>query len=182
MTRSSQNARPAGDETPRARFRRAESVASLIALRLVPLTPSSRLIPCSALPSRPARRRQAGVTLVEVLIVVAIMAMLGGSVGFYALQQYKKAEASTALEDARNLRKAVELWQVQNAESTCPTLNELVADKQINSDSHQVDPWGQEWSITCSDDEIFVQSSGPDRKPGTPDDIRVPKLQAGSES
>jgi general secretion pathway protein G len=131
---------------------------------------------------RPARRMQAGVTLVEVLIVVAIMAMLGGSVGFYALQQYKKAEASTALEDARNLRKAVELWQVQNAESTCPTLGQLVADKQINSDSKQTDPWGQEWSITCSDDEIYVQSSGPDRKPGTPDDIRVPKQRAGSES
>lgn len=121
-----------------------------------------------------ARRAHAGVTLVEVLIVVAIMALLGGSVGFYALQQYKRAEISTATEDARNLRKAIELWQVQNSESSCPTMGQLVADKQINSDSHQVDPWGQEWQFSCADEEIVVQSNGPDRKPGTADDIRVP--------
>jgi general secretion pathway protein G len=170
MTRSSPIACPASDETPRARLRRAESVTTLLALRL-----ARRTRP------RPARRLQAGVTLVEVLIVVAIMAMLGGSVGFYALQQYKKAEASTALEDARNLRKAIELWQVQNSESSCPTMAQLVSDKQINSDSHQVDPWGQEWSFSCTDDEIFVQSNGPDRKPGTADDIRVPKQRADTE-
>jgi prepilin-type N-terminal cleavage/methylation domain-containing protein len=128
------------------------------------------------------RKALAGVTLVEVLIVVAIMAMLGGSVGFYALQQYKKAERSTAEQDARNLRKAIELWQVQNSESTCPTIGQLVADKQINSDSSQVDPWGQEWQFTCTDDDIFVQSNGPDRKPGTADDIRIPKLRAASET
>jgi general secretion pathway protein G len=170
MTRSSPIARPAGDETLRARFRRAESVAAFFPLRLARRTRPRR-----------ARRLQAGVTLVEVLIVIAIMAMLGGSVGFYALQQYKKAEAATALEDARNLRKAIELWQVQNSESSCPTMGQLVADKQINSDSHQVDPWGQEWTFSCSDDEIYVQSNGPDRKSGTPDDIRVPKQSAGSE-
>lgn len=157
-------------ETLRARFRRAQPAAEFLALRLARCTRP-----------RHARRRQAGVTLVEVLIVIAIMAMLGGSVGFYALQQYKKAEASTALEDARNLRKAIELWQVQNSESSCPTLGQLVSDKQINSDSHQVDPWGQEWSFSCTDDEIYVQSNGPDRKPGTADDIRVPKQRADSE-
>jgi general secretion pathway protein G len=119
-----------------------------------------------------------GVTLVEVLIVVAIMALLGGSVGFYALQQYKKAEKATAEEDARNLRKAIELWQVQNSESTCPTIGQLVADKQLNSDSRPTDPWGQEWVFSCADDEIYVQSNGPDRKAGTADDIRIPKQRA----
>ena len=168
MTHCRPVAGTASDEAPRARFRRDQSVA---AARLRRLRPRAR-----------GRRGQAGVTLVEVLIVVAIMAMLGGSVGFYALQQYKKAELSTALEDARSLRKAIELWQVQNSEDTCPTMGQLVADKQINSDSHQVDPWGQEWSFSCVDGEIYVQSNGPDRKPGTADDIRVPKLQANSES
>jgi general secretion pathway protein G len=153
------------DETLVALFRRAPAPAAQLLAR-----------------SLSRRSRQAGVTLVEVLIVVAIMAMLGGSVGFYALQQYKKAERSTAEDDARNLRKAIELWQVQNSESTCPTFGQLVSDKQINSDSRQVDPWGQEWIFTCSDDEIFVQSNGPDRKPGTQDDIRIPKLRAATES
>jgi len=168
MTHCGQVASPARDETPRARFRRAQSAAAAR-----PQRPSSR---------RRARRLQAGVTLVEVLIVVAIMALLGGSVGFYALQQYKKAEIATAREDARSLRKAVELWQVQNSDTACPTLSQLIADKQINSDSNKSDPWGQEWSITCPDDEIVVQSSGPDRKPGTADDIRIPNVKPDSES
>lgn len=173
MTHCCQVAWPASDQTLRARFRRAQSVAGARAARLERPLRRARV-----------RRLQAGVTLVEVLIVVAIMAMLGGSVGFYALQQYKKAEIATAREDARNLRKAVELWQVQNgdSETTCPTLNQLVADKQINSDSHQVDPWGQEWKISCPDNDIVVQSNGPDRKLGTADDIRVPPLRADSES
>src|SRR4051812_6075224 len=98
MTHCRPVAGSASGETPSARLHRAESSDA---------APLPR-----ELSTARARRGQAGVTLVEVLIVVAIMAMLGGSVGFYALQQYKKAELSTALEDARSLRKAIELWQV----------------------------------------------------------------------
>src|SRR5687768_3872948 len=95
------------DETSMARFRRAEAVVTefLRGFRTADRRPGSGR-PVSRSPvSR--RARHAGVTLVEVLIVVAIMALLGGSVGFYALQQYKKAEKATAEEDARNLRKAI---------------------------------------------------------------------------
>ena len=162
------------DETVMARLRRPDAaVRGLFRRNRVPNVCRSPLA---------RRTRQAGVTLVEVLIVVAIMALLGGSVGFYALQQYKKAEKSTAEEDARNLRKAIELWQVQNSESTCPTIGQLVADKQLNSDSRPTDPWGQEWLFSCADDEIYVQSNGPDRKAGTADDIRIPKQRAQPES
>lgn len=156
------------DEAVPARFRRTEAIVRGL----------FRGKPAERRRSVSRRAGHAGVTLVEVLIVVAIMALLGGSVGFYALQQYKKAEKATAEEDARNLRKAIELWQVQNSESTCPTIGQLVADKQLNSDSRPTDPWGQEWAFTCADDEIYVQSNGPDRKAGTADDIRIPKQRA----
>jgi hypothetical protein len=33
------------------------------------------------------------------------------------------------------------------------------------------------WALVSTDDEVFVQSFGPDKKQGTADDISVPKLR-----
>ena len=128
------------------------------------------------------RRRQAGMTLVEVLIVVAIMAMIAGGVSLVALPQFKKAQISTATTSAQALRRAVQNWQRVNNEISCPSLNQLVEDKEVDAASNTDDPWGQPWRFVCSDDEIFVQSNGPDKTEGTKDDISVPKLRGSEDS
>ena len=88
-----------------------------------------------------ARRR--GMSLVEILIVIAIMAMIGGGVAVFAIPKLQEARVKTAEGSARELRKSVALWQTTEGESGCPTVKHLVQSKQIDSASKLEDPWGQ---------------------------------------
>ncbi len=120
-------------------------------------------------------RRRRGVTLFEVLIVVAILAMVAGGVAFFALPKFKEAQVKTAEGAARVIRQAAQSWQATNNESSCPTVSQLVQDKLLDPGQNTADPWGQAFSLSCSDDDVTVTSSGPDKKKGTKDDVMVPK-------
>jgi general secretion pathway protein G len=137
-----------------------------------------RLPPCARLARH---RKTAGVTLVEVLIVVAIMAMLTSAIGVVVLPKFKEAQVSTAKTSAQVLRRAIQDWQRVNNESSCPTMTQLIDGKHVDAASTTDDPWGLQWTMLCTDDEIFVQSAGPDKKQGTEDDISVPKVRADME-
>jgi general secretion pathway protein G len=124
---------------------------------------------------RVRRSLERGVTLVEVLIVVAIIAMVASGVAVFALPRYKEAQVKSAETGARVIRGAIQNWQRINNESSCPTISQLVQEKQLDSASNTADPWGEQYLLTCTDDDVVVASNGPDKKKGTPDDIRVPK-------
>lgn len=127
----------------------------------------------STISKRLARRRHvAGVTLVEVLIVVAIMAMLAGGIAFALLPQFQKASIKTARDNAIKLRQAVALWRTDSP-GDCPTVSQLKKDKLLDQVGGE-DPWGRPYRITCPDGEVVVASDGPDQKRGTQDDIVVP--------
>jgi general secretion pathway protein G len=121
------------------------------------------------------RRAARGVTLVEVLIVVAIIAMVAGGVAVFALPRYKEAQIKNAETGARIVRTAVQQWQSANNETSCPTISQLVQEKQLDPGQSTKDSWNQDYSLTCTDDEVTVSSAGPDKKKGTKDDIVVPK-------
>lgn len=133
--------------------------------------------------NRKLRRRPAlerGVTLFEVLIVVAILAMIAGGVAFFALPQFNKAKISTAENAARVIRQAAQQWQATNNETGCPTMSQLVQDKLLDPGQNTADPWGQAFALTCTDEDVTVSSGGPDKKKGTKDDIVVPKGAAAT--
>jgi general secretion pathway protein G len=121
----------------------------------------------------------AGVTLVEVLIVVAIMAMLAGGIAFALLPQFQKASVKTARDNAIKLRQAVALWRTDSP-AECPSVKQLKKDKLLDAVGGN-DPWNKPYKIKCEDGEVFVESSGPDQKRGTQDDIVVPSLNDDSE-
>jgi general secretion pathway protein G len=118
------------------------------------------------------RRVSRGVTLVEVLIVVAIMAMLAGGVAFALIPQFQKASIKTAKENAIKLRQAVALWRTDSP-GECPTVGRLKTDKLLDKVGGD-DPWGKPYTIRCENGEVYVESKGPDQRQGTEDDIVVP--------
>jgi general secretion pathway protein G len=121
------------------------------------------------------RSRARGVTLFEVLIVVAILAMVAGGVAVFALPKFRESQVKQAETGARVIRQAVQQWQAANNETSCPTVSQLVQEKHLDSAQNTNDPFGQPYTLNCSDDDVQVISNGPDKKKGTKDDIAVPK-------
>ena len=113
-----------------------------------------------------------GVTLVEVLIVVAIMAVISGGVTLVAFPLYKESRIKIGIQGCLVVRQAAELYQnLEGSADQCPTIQDLVTSKKLDG-HHTEDPWNVTYKIDCSEGEIHVYSAGNDHKFGTPDDIR----------
>ena len=121
------------------------------------------------------RRRRRGVTLVEVLIVVAILALIAGGVAIFAIPQFQKAQKEQAKLDTQTLSGAIDLWRVNASAPVddCPTVEKLRADKAIKPEQKTDDPWGRPYKIVKNAETgaCIVMSSGPDGKEGNEDDI-----------
>jgi general secretion pathway protein G len=128
------------------------------------------------------RHFERGVTLIEVLIVVAIIAMVAGGVAVFALPRFRDAQKSSAETGARVIRAAVQNWQATTNEATCPSVSQLVQEKHLDPGANTSDPWGTAYILNCTDDDVIVTSAGPDKKKGTKDDIVVPKGGSGAGS
>jgi general secretion pathway protein G len=123
------------------------------------------------------RVRARGMTLIEIMIVVAIIAMVMGAVAVVAIPKMKEAQISTCKSAVRTVRSAVQQWQLSNNDySSCPTVSQLVQDKQLDAGQATTDPWGGDFSIKCEGEDVVVSSNGPDKKPDSPDDIVIPQL------
>jgi general secretion pathway protein G len=123
---------------------------------------------------RALRAANRGVTRVEVLIVVAIMSMIAGAVVVAVIPKFKDAQIQTAGQSARAIRDAVTRYRARGTDQ-CPTVTQLVSEKEIDTASKLEDPWGSPFKIECADDEIYVMSNGPDKKENSQDDIVIPK-------
>lgn len=118
------------------------------------------------------RRARRGVTLVEVLIVLAIMALIAGSAVFLVFPELAKAKVSTTVLSAQTIKKSVELYKNIDGADGCPTVDDLVNSRKLEKGKTN-DPWNTPYKIECKEgDEIRVFSAGKDKKEGTPDDIR----------
>src|SRR3954469_10507080 len=72
------------------------------------------------------RRRQRGVTLLEVLIVVAILAMVSAGVGVKPYTYHVQAQRRLAATNARELRSTIKTWWLTHESAGCPTVAQLV--------------------------------------------------------
>jgi len=116
------------------------------------------------------RARRSGMTLVEIMIVVIIMALIATAVGIAVLPQFTKAKEKTAETDVQTIDSAVQLY-IMHGGNDCPTVEDLLEDGSLEEGKATVDPWNQDYIIECNGDNITVISIGGDGQPGTEDDI-----------
>lgn len=121
-----------------------------------------------------ARTAAAGFTLLEVMIVLAIIGLIAGGIGVTVFNQFKKGQVKIAKTTVGEISGAVQQYMMEN-NSECPKgMEDLVAKKNLKKAIK--DPWGKEFTIKCpgtnDTDGADISSSGPDKQDGTADDIK----------
>ncbi len=117
---------------------------------------------------RRARRRQ-GMTLVEIMAVLVIIAMVAGAVGFAVLPTIQKARIKSTRNDAKAITSAAVLYMSDT--DGCPTVQDLLEEKILDKNKSTKDAWDNDFSIECDEDGPVAISAGPDKQMGTDDDI-----------
>jgi general secretion pathway protein G len=120
-------------------------------------------------------RKTRGVTLFEVLIVVAILAMVAGGVAVFALPRFQDSQKKTAEAGARTIRMAVQQWQAANNETSCPTVSQLIQDKQLDTGQNTNDPWGRPTRSTAATTRSPSRPTAPTRRRAARTTSRCPR-------
>jgi general secretion pathway protein G len=115
------------------------------------------------------KRRQAGMTLIEIMIVMVIMALIAAGAGFAIVPQLTKAKIKSTQQDAKAIGAAAEMYMAE--EKGCPNVDKLVEMKILNKKNHTKDAWDNDFAIECDEDGPVVRSAGPDGQMGNDDDI-----------
>ncbi len=127
------------------------------------------------------RRRQRGLTLIEILVVVTILGIIAGIIGINVVNALDDAKKDTAKVQLKNISDALELYKIKF--SRYPTTAEGLAalakppeGKKPVMENVPKDPWGNEYIFVCpgqkNPSKFDLQSKGPDGVADTEDDIR----------
>lgn len=130
--------------------------------------------------SRGARAGQRGFTLLEIMIVLAIMGLIVTGVSIKVFAQLKKAKVQTAKIGVKKIIDASGRFMAGPG-SGCPKgIDELIAQGELSKNDGK-DPWGTAYVFKCpgtqDTDGVDVTSWGPDKADGTADDIRSWEIQ-----
>jgi general secretion pathway protein G len=113
-------------------------------------------------------------TLVEIMVVVAIIGMLMGTVGVYAYGRLEKAKITDTKVIIKNIEQALVHFQTDNTDGCPKSLTDLFTQKYLTKDP--VDAWGQPLVFKCpgehNADGADIVSKGKDKQEGTADDIK----------
>lgn len=122
---------------------------------------------------------QKGMTLIEIMIVLAIIALVGGLAGNAVMKRLSEASVQTAETQIDGFKSALGQYRRSKGKYP-PSLSELAAAGFIGDASGEavtevpLDPWQEEYvyRIPGPDGKEFeIVSKGPDLVEGTEDDI-----------
>jgi prepilin-type N-terminal cleavage/methylation domain-containing protein len=103
---------------------------------------------------RHAIRRNArrGFTLLEIMVVIALISLLTTGVAVGALKMLRGAEDEQAKTNAAALAAAAEASIIGHGSEECPTPDEMQRDGFLSSRSNTEDPWGTPYRRLCHRD------------------------------
>jgi len=133
------------------------------------------------------RRTRLGFTLMEVLLVLSILVILGGTVSFFFIKVQRNANIDASKSQISNYRTAVNLYRMdvgmypqdqeglealRAAPSSLP--NQTKWRGPYIQEELVPDPWDMPYVYSKIDEETFqIGSYGPDRTQGTDDDVTL---------
>src|SRR5437868_2839558 len=115
------------------------------------------------------KRGARGMTLIEIMVVLVILGLIAGAIGYNVFSQLKEAQIKTATLDLKAISNGVDLYHVETGQWP-DSLQQLVP--KYVKDLHK-DPWGTDYSYLHTGDGYDVYSYGPDKAQGGGDDITV---------
>jgi general secretion pathway protein G len=121
------------------------------------------------------RASSRGLTLVEMMVVIALIGVLTAAIAIGVVQAQKRANIGAAKTACNTIRDATIQWRAAHPEGDCPTVAQLKQEKILDTGFNVKDPWNTPFKLSCDSDEYTCWSAGPDRKEGTDDDIHVPQ-------
>lgn len=129
---------------------------------------------------------QQGFSLIEVMVVLLIIGIMASMIAPQILGNQETAMLKKAAVDVRSLENAMEMYKLRNnsfptteqgldALVSAPTIDPLPRNYPENGfiKSLPKDPWGNDYQLLSPGElgTIDIFSNGPDREPGTDDDI-----------
>lgn len=122
--------------------------------------------------SRRYRNYETGMTLLEIMIVLALIGLITATIGRSILGRWKEGKKQTAQIQLRDLSSTIQQYLI--ARKGCPTIDDLVRENFLRE--VPIDPWGQPIVIYCPGhhdrDGVDLISFGPDQREDTDDDLK----------
>ncbi len=108
-------------------------------------------------PIQAARATRRAFTLLEVLVVVAIIVMLAGIGGYFIIQRYEDAKISFAKTRARDIEAKIGTYYVNNGVYPQNGIQDLVVTQPngmqpLLPQEAVLDPWGKPFQVTLEQD------------------------------
>ena len=127
--------------------------------------------------NREMRRRDAGFTLIEILLVVVIIGILAAVAIPNLVGSQEKALKNAAKQGVSVIESAVARYEIDNGKLP-DSLQNLVNKSgdmnvtYIRKAEGLKDPWGTEYQYSKQGYDFTVSSAGPDKNFGTEDDVK----------
>jgi prepilin-type N-terminal cleavage/methylation domain-containing protein len=134
-----------------------------------------------------ARAAQRGMTLIEIMVVILIMGLIMGTVGYAVFRYLRRSEIKTTRMKVQRVLDAVQEYQAdpdtkQQGDGDCPSSLQVLVPERVKPDMIK-DAWNQPLKIVCQGPKICIYSIGKNKRDenGGGDDIKACTEDAGDE-